>query len=110
MADLIPYWPQLIVHMDQVLIVEKFVRLYGARLSTYFMGRKDEAATKSDLKDFMGAIAAIAQDPDASAVLEAAQFKDGKRKITASLQFTTSQARTARETIEAQRREIEQKN
>lgn len=100
-AELIPFWPALVAHMDQALIVDNFIRLYAGRLTTYLLGRKERDASKSDLKDFMGGVVAIARDPNASAELEAVQFIDGKKKVTASLQFRTPEARVALETIEA---------
>ncbi len=106
-AELIPFWPALIAHMDQALILENFIRLYGSRLSTYLKGKTEPDISKSELKDFMGEIAAIARDPNASAELEAVQYKDGKKKITASLKFRTPEARLAMQTIERQKREIE---
>ncbi|MFD0988217.1 hypothetical protein [Methyloligella solikamskensis] len=106
-AELIPFWPSLIATMDQALILEHFIRLYGSRLTTYLHGKTEADISKSELKDFMGEVSAIARDPDASAELEAVQYEDGKKQITASIKFRTPEAKLALKTIEAQKREIE---
>jgi hypothetical protein len=110
-ADLIPWLmqqiPVIISEMEQVLIVEQFVRTYGARLGAYLSGRRDPAASDSDLKDFMGSIEAIANDPNGKGAIKAAYFEHGEKQIRAAIEFDTRQAQTARETIEEHRREIE---
>jgi hypothetical protein len=114
-ADLVPWAllgvSALVNAMDQVLIVEQFVRTYGKRLSAYFQdGGREPEATKSDLKDFMGSVAAIANDPDAKATLKAVYFEDGKKKVKAAITFDTKEAREAVLQIEGQRIEIEKKS
>jgi len=95
--------------MDQALILENFVRVWGARMRSFIENKKEEQpTTKSELKDFLNATTAIARDPQASHKLEAATFEDSKRKIRASFQFTNSEARTAQQNIEDRSREIEQ--
>lgn len=114
-ADLVPWAllgvSALVNAMDQVLIVEQFVRTYGKRLSAYFKdGGREIEATKSDLKDFMGSVAAIANDPDAKATLRAVYFEDGKKKVKAAITFDTKEAREAVLQIEGHRLEIEKKS
>lgn len=116
-VELLPFAPFVIMgagqiahSMEQVNAVNKFVRNYGHKLKAYF--KKDgkvEDATRSDLKDFMGSVAAIANDPDGSAVLEAVVFEDGKRKVRAALKFTSKQAFRASEQIERHRQQLEKK-
>jgi hypothetical protein len=110
-ADLIPWamsgLSALVNAIEQVEIVTKFVRTYGGLLTTYLNGSKEEDSTRSDLKDFMGAVVAIANDPNASATLQAVAFEDGKREIKAALTFDTKQARVAQQQIEEQRRFLE---
>jgi hypothetical protein len=113
-ADLVPWAligiSSVISAMDQVLIVEQFVRTYGERLSSYFhIGGREKEATKSDLKDFMGSVAAIANDPDAKAILKAVYFEAGKKKVKAAITFDTKEAREAVRQIEGQILEIEKK-
>ncbi len=55
----------------------------------------------------MGGVVAIANDPDASATLEAVYFEDGKKKVKAALKFKTKEARVAVRSIENQRREMD---
>lgn len=107
-ADLIPLaLATLIDQMDKAIIVEEFVRRYASRLSAYFNGGRAPDVTRSDLKDFMGGIAPIANDPDAKATLQAAVFEDGDRKVKVALQFSTPEARTAQKEIEAHRVALE---
>ena len=114
-ADLIPWAvagaSAMINRMDQILIIEEFVKTYAGRISAYFRpGGKDPTAGKSDLKDFTGAVAAIANDPNGSATLSAAYFEDGKKKIKAAFQFDTAEARRASDQIEAHKKELEHKS
>jgi hypothetical protein len=107
-ADFLPYVGTIVQFMEHVVVVEEFVKLYGARLAKYFTsGGRDESASKSDLTDFMRSVAAIARDPDASSTLEAVTFEDGKKKVRAALRFNTPQARKAVDEIEQHRRELE---
>lgn len=111
-VDLVPWamaaFPVVISQMEQLLILEQFVTTFGRRLSVYFGINGHEAdATKSDLKDFTESVSAIANDPDASATLQAAYFEDGKKKIKAAFKFNTAQARVAQEQIERRKKELE---
>ncbi len=97
-----------IEHMDKILIVDEFVRRYGGKLASYFgKGGREREATKGDLRDFHNAVAAIANDPNASARLEAAHFEDGIKQIRASFTFSTPQARIAEQEIQSHRLELE---
>lgn len=96
--------------MDQSLVVEEFVKVYGSRLTSFFSpGGRLKGASKGELSDFMGQVAAIANDPNGSASIQAAVYEDKIRKVRAAIQFDTRQAKTATHEIEAQRREIENK-
>lgn len=55
----------------------------------------------------MGAVTAIANDPDGRATLQAVAFEDGAKKVKAAISFDTSEAREAQRQIEAQRRSLE---
>lgn len=113
-ADLIPMLvtaaSTAIVMMDQALILENFLKLYADKIQAYLQGGRVEAATKSELKDFMGGVIAIANDPNASASLDIAYFEDGKKKIKAGLRFKTPEARVAARAIEDHRREIDEES
>jgi hypothetical protein len=112
-ADMFPHLSALagiISQMDQMLIIEQFVRVWGKRLSSLISGRKeDQLDTKSELRDFGDAVAAIARDPDASSHLEAAYFHDGEKDIKAAFKFKTPEARKARDAIEKRKRELDHK-
>jgi hypothetical protein len=89
-------------------VVEGFVKKYGERLASYFRrGGRDETASKSDLKDFMGAVRAIAHDQAGHGKIEGIVFEDGKRQIRAAVKFDTKEARVAEQEIEIHRAEIE---
>ena len=107
-AVLIPTLGVIITHMDQLQIIEQFIRTYGTRLMVYFgAGGRDPEANRSDLQDLLNGVAAIANDPNGNATIEAVSFEDGNRNVRASIQFDTKQARTALKEIEAHRRELE---
>jgi hypothetical protein len=95
--------------MDKALIVESFVRLYGSRISSFFALNTPpvEVNSKSNLKDFADAVRAIANDPNGSAEIAAAEFEDGKSKVKASFAFNTAQARVAMDNIEARKRVLD---
>jgi len=106
-ADLIPWALQglsaVVNVIEQIQIVEKFVKTYGAVLGKYLNGSKETDATRTDLKDFMGAVSAIANDPNGRSTLQAVAYEDGKTMVRAALVFDTSQAREAQRQIEDQR-------
>lgn len=81
--------------MDQMLIIEQFVRRYGERLGPYLSGARLPDATKGELSDFMSQVRAIANDPNARAELKAVCYEDGKRKVKAAVVFDTPTARAA---------------
>lgn len=81
--------PQIVSSIEQINAVNEFVRDYGSKLKAYFKkGGEVPDASRADLKDFMGSLAAIANDPDGSASLESAVFQDGKQKIKAAVHTT----------------------
>lgn len=100
----------MVTMMDQVVIVSDFVRFVDGRLGQYYTkGGRTADASRSDLRDFMNGVAAIANDPDGKATLSAVAYEDGEKKIKAALSFTTPQARIAQVEIERHRLEIEQR-
>jgi hypothetical protein len=100
-----------IADMEKALIVEKFVRVFGTRFRALLGTQASTNApqTRSELKDWTDAVAAIARDPDAVAQLEATAFEDGRKKIKAAFKFTTKEARKALSTIESRQRVLEKK-
>jgi hypothetical protein len=114
-AELLPFIPHLLLNMqsainvmDQILIVDEFVRKYGGMLKAYFKKNgKVEDASKSDLKDLMGAVVAIANDPDGKAAIKAVTFEDNKRKVKTVIEFDSKQAFHAVQNIEAHQRTLE---
>lgn len=107
-ADLIPFVAPFIGDMKTLLILEEFVRRYGARLGTLISRNpSDQPNSKSELQTFADAAEAVANDPNGSATLEVAVFEDGEKKIKAAFRFTTPEARVAQQEIEARRKQLE---
>lgn len=113
-ADLIPYVvaaSPFIAQMDQVIIVEQFVRTWGRRITALAQGKLEGwAPGKSELKVLADATEAIARDPNATSTLEAVTFEDGKRQVRAAFKFSTPEAKEAQRTIDAVYRELEKPN
>jgi hypothetical protein len=91
-----------ITHMDQILILEEFVRRWGVQFRWLRDNDapKGELETTQQLRDFYKAAKSISCDPTASHRLEAAIFDDGNKKIRAAFQFTSIEARTVEQNIE----------
>lgn len=110
-ADLIPYIAAaapFVAQMDQVIIVEQFVRTWGTRISSLVSGNMGKwSPKKSELKTMVDATEAIARDPHATSTLEAVTFEDGQNQVRASFQFTTTQARKAQSTIDGIYKKLE---
>ncbi len=81
--ELLPFLPLIfgvesLSSIEHINAVNEFVRDYGTKLGAYFQkDGKFEGASRSDLKDFLGSVAAIAVDPDGKATIQAAVFEDG---------------------------------
>lgn len=110
-ADLIPYVvaaAPFVAQMDQVIIVEQFVRTWGRRITSLVSGNLgDWSPKKSELKTLVVATEAIARDPNANSTLEAVTFEDGRNQVRASFQFSTSEAKEAQVTIDGVYKELE---
>ncbi|MGP4752860.1 hypothetical protein [Agrobacterium pusense] len=105
-ADVITGIAAAIGNMDQIIILEDFVRRWGARFTSLLSGKvpEGEIESTSELKDWADAAKSIASDPVGGHRLEAAYFEDGKREIKASFTFTAPEARTALVNIEDRKR------
>lgn len=70
-------------HMDQIMILEDFVRRWGRRFNELVRGGAvgHEVVTAAEFKDWSNAVAAIANDPLATHRLEVAHFEDGRRQV-----------------------------
>ena len=106
-AVLIEYGGYALAGVGGVVMLDEFVERLGNRIKQYTKGGRDLDATKSDLRDFHNALAAIAHDPDGSVRLEAAVFEDGERKIRAAFKFKTNEARRAEREIENHKIELD---
>lgn len=103
-ADLVPLIAgvvPLVADMNMVLIVENFVVRWGARFSALIRGDFSKfKGSRSELKDWIDGVTAIASDPNGSISLQAATFEDGKNQLRAALKFESGQARTAKTNLE----------
>lgn len=112
-ADLIPFaaaaLPLVVSEADKVFVAVEFVRKWEGRLKSLASGIVPKNASKSDLKRWANAVESIARDPNASSVLEAATFEDGKREVRASLTFSSREARQIEDTIEGEFKRLEEK-
>jgi hypothetical protein len=109
-AILIEYGGYALAGTGGLVLLDDFVERLGNRIRQYTKsGGRDLEATKSDLRDFHNALAAVAHDPDGSVRLEAAVFEDGERKIRVAFKFKTSEARHAEREIENHKTELEGK-
>lgn len=94
--DLLPSLYPLIEHINHANIIDTFVTSWGTRLTTYFSEKgRDKKATKSDLKDVLDTVKAIASDPQAKQSIEYVKHVDGIKKTKTIIKFETPQAKTA---------------
>jgi hypothetical protein len=93
-------------YMDQVIVLEEFVKRWGGRFTALLKGTfaKGELESNSELKDWADAAKSIASDPVASHRITAMTFEDGKREIRAVFMFGAPEARTAIQNIDDRRR------
>lgn len=93
--------------IDKGQVLAKFIGDLRDKLTPYFRsGGRSADVTRGDLADFLKATAAIANDPEGSAKLEAAVFEDGERKVRAEFHFTSEEARIAERELEDHRVEL----
>ncbi|MGI9364515.1 MAG: hypothetical protein ACR2O8_04980 [Rhizobiaceae bacterium] len=88
--------------MDQILILEDFVKRWGTRFLSLrnANAKEDELNSNRELKDWADAAKSISSDPVALHRLQAATFEGGKRQIKAEFIFDAPDARTALQNIE----------
>ncbi|MGO7412908.1 hypothetical protein ACC810_15985 [Rhizobium ruizarguesonis] len=100
--------PTAAAMVDQVMILEDFVRRWGFRLQALISGKfvPGELESTTELKDWADTVRSIAADPAASHQLDAATFVDGKKEIRATFKFTASEARSALQNIDDRRKEL----
>jgi len=96
--------------IDKAQILTQFVGDVQNRLSKYFKrGGREPTASKGDISDFTKTVAAIARDPRASAIIEAATFEDGNRNVRCAFRFSSENARQAEAELSEHRIELEKK-
>lgn len=92
----------VINHMDQILILEEFVRRWGRRMTALITNKvpAGELETTAQLNDYYRATEAIASDPIANHRLEATAFEKDGPKVRVAFQFSAVEARTAQQNID----------
>lgn len=112
-ADLIPFaastLPLVVSEADKIFVAVEFVKKWESRLRSLKNGIIPEGISKSELKNWAGAVESIARDPDASSLLEAATYEDGKRQVKASFKFKSSDAREIEKVIDGEFKRLEDK-
>ncbi|MGQ0456116.1 MAG: hypothetical protein ACT4OU_03530 [Hyphomicrobium sp.] len=106
-VELLPIIQPLIANMDNTLIVDGFVRRFGGRIKQYIEGKKDDSATKGDIKDLMGAVGLIANDPDGKSAISSVEYRKTKTTTRLTMEFDTEGAKKARETLQLQKAAID---
>jgi hypothetical protein len=106
-VELIPIVQPLLTSMDNVLIVDGFITRFGGMLTKYIEGKPDDAVSRNDIKDLMGAVALIANDSDGKSAISSVEYHKTKATTRLSLEFDTEQAKKARETLQLQRAAID---
>ncbi|MEW9805291.1 hypothetical protein ABUE31_04730 [Mesorhizobium sp. ZMM04-5] len=92
----------VINNMDQILILEEFVRRWGRRMTALITNKvpDGELDTTAQLNDYYRATESIAADPLASHRLTATAFEKDGPQIRVAFQFSAVEARTAQQNID----------
>lgn len=106
-VELLPVIQPLIANMDQVLIVDGFVSRFGGKIKQYIEGKRDDSATRSDIKDLIGAVELIANDPDGKSAISSVEYHKTKTTTRLKMEFDTAAAKKAKETLELQKAAID---
>lgn len=92
----------VITHLDQILILEDFVKRWGRRMTALITNKvpAGELETTAQLNDFYRATEAIASDPVAVHRLAAVAFEKDGPQVRVAFQFSAVEARTAQQNID----------
>lgn len=106
-VELIPVIQPLIQNMDQVLIVDGFIRRFRDLLGRMISGDDIKSASRSDLRDFMDTVKLIATDPNGSASIASARYTETAKTKKAEVTFSGPEAQKALLNIQRRRVEID---
>jgi hypothetical protein len=113
-AELVPVLalaPLIIPYMNDIQILEDFVKRWGARIHALFNGDiSNQPKTKSELETIFDGVKAIANDRDGRQSLQAVHYEDGERKVKLSIEFSSPEALSAQSEINARRKELDNKS
>jgi hypothetical protein len=94
--ELVPLIAAFIDIADKVLIVDHFVQRYGGIIAAYKTANgRAENVNKSEIRDVMEGLTAIANDPDGRTDIQSIVIEGGKENVRAAITFTTPEARVA---------------
>jgi hypothetical protein len=95
-ADLIPVVLPILQTMDYALVIDQFMRRIKGVIDAYQLpGARPDGYSKSEIKDVMDGLTAIANDPNGRQDIEHITIEGGQSNIRAAIKFDTQQARAA---------------
>ncbi|WP_298298308.1 hypothetical protein [uncultured Litoreibacter sp.] len=108
-AELIPLaYNTIITVMDHHQIATKFVKNLARKVGVFRNGGgRLEGASKSELSEIVGTLAAVANDPDGKATVSAVHYKKTKATTEFSMEMTSREAKDAVKEIQDQVKEID---
>lgn len=107
-VEIIPVLLPLLETVQHVSLIDDFLTKWSERIERYFeKGGRDETANRSDLSDVVGAVVAIANDPDGTAQLDYVSHRDGVKQTETIFKFKTADAKTAIQELEFHQIELE---
>ena len=107
-ADLFPGGVgDLIDVMDKALIVTTFAAYTAKAIKAYISGQRFAGANKSDLKDYLDTVKAVAGDSDGRATIATTVYREGLLTREVVFSFTSPEARQAVQQIESHKQELD---
>jgi hypothetical protein len=95
-AELIPAIMPLLQTLDSALIIDQFISRIGNIVTAYLQpNAKPEGIQKSEIKDVMEGLVAIAKDPKGRMDIKSIFIEGGQSNVRAAIHFDTQQAITA---------------
>ncbi|MGB5091678.1 MAG: hypothetical protein WBN97_00005, partial [Parvibaculum sp.] len=107
-AELLPVIMQTVQVVDSALIIDSFLRRISGVINAYKLPNvRIENIQKSELKDVMDGLAAIANDPNGRADIKSIMIEGGETNVRAAIQFNSSESRAIIENMREHLRMIE---
>ncbi len=107
-AELLPIIMQTVQVVDNAMIIDSFLRRISGIISAYKLPNgRVENIQKSELRDVMDGLTAIANDRDGRANIRSIVIEGGQTNVRAAIQFDTSESRVMLENMREHLRMIE---